>query len=64
MGTYITVGKLVFNKPTPPFIFGLLFKKQYNFLQQINVNKVMSIQYMALGFEPTTSQTWVVSRNH
>ena len=24
----------------------------------------MSIQYMVLGFEPTTSQAWVVTHNH
>ena len=36
------------------FIFGL-FKQTINFLQQINVNNVMSIQYMVPGFEPTTS---------
>ena len=42
------------------FIFGL-FKQTINFLQQINVNNVMSIQYKVPGFEPTTSWTWVVS---
>ena len=35
------------------FIFGL-FKQTIQFLQQINVKNVMSIQYMALGFEPMT----------
>ena len=39
-----------------PFIFGL-FKQTIQFLQQINVKNVMSIQYPALGFEPTTFGT-------
>ena len=49
------------NGPTPAsfsFIFGL-FKQTIQFLQQINVKNVMSIQYPVLGFEPTTFQTWV-----
>ena len=33
------------------------------FLQQINVKNVMSIQYMVLGFEPTTFGTQVSSHN-
>ena len=36
------------------FIFGL-FKQKIQFLQQVNVKNVMTIQYTALGFEPTTS---------
>ena len=40
------------------FIFGL-FKQTIQFLQQINVKNVMSIQYPAPGFEPTTF--WNVS---
>ena len=38
------------------FIFGL-FKQTIQFLQQINVKKVMSIQYTMQGFEPTTFRT-------
>ena len=54
------------NGPTPAsfsFIFGL-FKQTIQFLQQINVKNVMFLQYKALGFEPITSQAWVVSHNH
>ena len=36
------------------FIFGLFKQTSLQFLQQINVKNVMSIQYMALGFEPMT----------
>ena len=36
------------------FIFSL-FKQTIQFLEQINVNNVMSIQYTAPGFEPTKS---------
>ena len=39
-------------------------KHYYNFLQQINVKNVMSIQYTALGFEPTTFGSWASSHNH
>ena len=35
-------------------IFGLL-KQTIQFLQQIYVKNVMTIQYMAPGFEPVTS---------
>ena len=38
------------------FIF-CLFKQTIQFLQQINVKKVMSIQYMALRFKPMTYET-------
>ena len=44
------------NGPNPAsflFIFGL-FKQAIQFLQQINVKNVMSIQYPVPGFEPTT----------
>ena len=44
------------NGPTPApflFIFGL-FKQTIQFSPQINVKNVMSIQYTAVGFEPTT----------
>ena len=34
-----------------------LFKQSYEFFQQINVKKVMFIQYTVPGFEPTTSLT-------
>ena len=37
------------------FIFGL-FKQTIQFLQQINVKNVVSIQNAALGFKPTTSR--------
>ena len=43
--------------PTPAsfsFIFSLFKQTLLQFLQQINVKNVMSIQYTALGFEPTT----------
>ena len=45
------------------FIFSL-FKQTKQFLQQINVKNVMSIQFTVTGFEPTTSQTLIVSHNH
>ena len=38
------------------FIFGL-FKLTIQFLQQINIKNVKSIQYTAPGFEPMTSGT-------
>ena len=44
------------------FIFGL-FKQTIQFLIHINVKNVMSIQYMVLGFEPTTFRTWVYFLN-
>ena len=46
------------------FIFGLFKQTLLQFLQQINVKNVMSIQYPAPGFEPTTFGTWVFSHNH
>ena len=45
------------------FIFGL-FKQTIQVLQQFGVKNVMSIQYMVLGFEPTTFGTCVSSHNH
>ena len=45
------------------FIF-IFFKPTIQFLQQSNVKNVKTIQYMAPGFKPTTSQTEVVSHNH
>ena len=45
--------------PTPAsflFIFGL-FKQTIQFLQQMNVKNVMSIQYPAPGFKPMTFGT-------
>ena len=38
------------------FIFGL-FKQTIQFLKQMNVKNVMSIQYPASGFEPMTFGT-------
>ena len=63
----LNVQSLLFLKMGQPrpflFIFGL-FKQTIQFLQQINVKNVMSIQYPALGFEPMTFGTWVSSHNH
>ena len=39
------------------FIYFCLFKHTLQFLQQINVKIVMSIQYMVPGFELTTFET-------
>ena len=36
-------------------LFLIFFKQTIQYLQQINVKNVMTIQDMALGFEPTTS---------
>ena len=41
-----------------------LFKQTIQFSQQINVKNVISIQYTAPGFKPSTSWTWVISHNH
>ena len=35
-------------------LFSVFFKQTIQFLQQINVKNVMSIQYPAPGFEPMT----------
>ena len=59
MGLLGVVERYLFlNGQTPAsfsFIFGL-FKQTIQFLQQINVKNVMSIQYTALGLEPKSSQ--------
>ena len=39
-------------------------KHYYNFYNRLMWKNVMSIQYMAPGFEPTTFATWVSSQNH
>ena len=39
------------------FVYFRLFKQSLQFLQQINVKNVMTIQHTALGFEPTTFGT-------
>ena len=50
-------------KPRPIFrLFSVFLNKQYNFTT--NQGEKMSIQYTVLGFEPTTSQTRVVTHNH
>ena len=44
--------------PRPLFrLFSVFFKQTIQFLQQMNVKNVMSIQYPAPGFEPTTFGT-------
>ena len=53
--------------PTPAsfsFIFSLFKQTLLQFLQQINVKNVMSIQYTAPGFEPTTFGSWASSHYH
>ena len=47
-------------QPRPLFNLFSVFSNK----QQINVKNVMSIQYTAAGFEPTTFRTWVSSHNH
>ena len=55
--------QLIMGKPRPIFrLFSVFLNKQYNFTQ--NQGEKMSIQYTVLGFEPTTSQTRVVTHNH
>ena len=50
--------------PRPLFIYFRSFSnKQYKFYQKINAKNVISIHLMELGFECTTSQTWVVFHN-
>ena len=46
------------------FSFFRSFQTNNTVLQPINVNNVMSIQYMAPGFKPTTTRTCFVSINH
>ena len=45
------------------FIF-VFFKQTIQLLQKSIWKNVMTIQYMAPVFKPTTSRTWVVSHNH
>ena len=55
---YTEYSILVFFKWANPSLFLLffcLFKQTIQFLQQINVKNVMSIQCTALGFKPMTS---------
>ena len=52
--------RIIFFKRANPayFLFiSSLFKQAIQFLQQINVKIVRSIQYLAPGFEPTTFGT-------
>ena len=56
-----------FKKWAIPGLFFVYFwsysnKHQYNFTR--NEREIMSIQYTAFGFEPTTFRTWVSSHNH
>ena len=54
----VSLSSVLKNRPSPAsfsFIFGL-FKQTTQFLQQIKVKNVMSIQLMAQGFKPTTSE--------
>ena len=52
-------------QPQPLFrLFSVFWNKQYTFTTIQCEKNVMPIQYMAPGFKPTTSQTWVVSHNH
>ena len=57
---------LLKNEPTPASFrfFGLSKQASIQFVQQINVKKCQSIQYLAPGFEPTTFRTWVNTHNH
>ena len=51
--------RIIFFKRANPayFLFiSSLFKQAIQFLQQINVKIVRSIQYLAPGFEPTTER--------
>ena len=51
------VSKVIFNRPSPAtFSFIFVFSNKYMCK--------MSIYYTALGFEPTTFETWVSSHNH
>ena len=62
----IQLPKTIFLKmgqPRPLFrLFSVLSNNQYNFYN--NQCEKMFIQYTAPGFEPTTSQTWIVTHNH
>ena len=65
---YFPLSYCFFKKWANPGLFFclfLVFSKTIQFLQQINVKNVqISIQYTALGFKPTTFQTWVVTHYH
>ena len=54
------------NGPTLAFFSFILdlSKETIIFYNKSMWKNVMPIQYMAAGFEPTTSPTWVVSHNH
>ena len=55
------------NGPSPAsfsFSFGLFKQTSLQFLRQINVKNVVSIQYMVLRFKPPTFGTWVSPHNH
>ena len=45
------------------FIFSLFKQTSIPFLRQINVKNVNSFEYTAPGFEPTTSQSSVISHD-
>ena len=51
--------------PRPLFrLFSVFFKQTMQFYNKSMWKNVMSIQYPAQGFEPTTFGTWVSSHNH
>ena len=51
---------------SPPLfrLFSVFSNKDYNFYNKSMWINVMSLQYITPGFEPTTSQTLVISNNH
>ena len=52
-------------QPRPLFRFYFWsIQKTIQFLQLINIKKCNVHSAYSTGFEPTTSQTWVVSHNH
>ena len=53
-------------QPRPIFHLFLVFsnKRRYNFYNKSMWKNVMSIQYKALWFEPTTFRIWASSHNH
>ena len=60
MHTWLNNKKLLKNGPTQAsssFIFDIFKRTSLQFYQQINVKNVMSIHYMAPGFEPTAFGT-------
>ena len=51
-------GQFFITSPRPLFrLFSVFFKQTINFLQQISVKNLTSVQYTEPGFKPTTSQT-------